>query len=104
VALTAGITEEVMFRGFVFWYFGTWAGPVIATLASSILFGFGHLYLGLAQAPKTAIGGLVACLVVLASGSLWPAIVMHAAVDLENGELGYRLFGRAPGATGPVSG
>lgn len=92
-----------MFRGFVFWYLGTWAGPVVATLVSSILFGFGHIYLGRAQVPKTAIGGLVACLVVLASGSLWPAIVMHAAVDLENGELGYRLFRGASIATGPAS-
>ena len=44
LALTAGICEELMFRGFVIWYFlafwpGTRFGVIFAIVASSILFG-----------------------------------------------------------------
>lgn len=93
VAITAGICEEVLFRGFVMWYVGVWTGPVLAAAISSALFGFAHIYLGVWHVPRTAIIGVAFALIVLATGSLWPAIIIHAAVDLHSGDLGFRALG-----------
>jgi len=75
------------------WYLGIWMGPIAAVILSSILFGFGHIYMGVAQVPRTATVGLVFALVAFASGSLWPAILLHAAIDWNSGELGFHILG-----------
>ena len=92
VALTAGACEEIFFRGFLMWYLGAWMGPLMAVLVSSAIFGLGHIYLGWAQAPKTALVGLLLAFVALASASLWPAMLLHALFDWNSGELGYRVL------------
>jgi uncharacterized protein len=94
LAITAGFCEEVLFRGFVTWYISSWIGTLPALAISSILFGFQHLYLGMEHVVRTAVVGLVFGLIVLASGSLWPAILIHATMDLLAGELGFRAFAR----------
>jgi uncharacterized protein len=94
VSITAGICEEILFRGFLMWLIAAWTDLLVAVIISSLLFGCMHIYLGAAQVPKTAIVGLLLAIIVVASGSLWPAIVIHAAVDLNAGETGFRV-GRA---------
>ncbi len=32
LAITAGICEEILFRGFVMWYVGVWTGPIFAVV------------------------------------------------------------------------
>lgn len=95
VSASAGICEEIFFRGFLTWYFLAWMGPILAVILASLLFGIGHVYLGIAQVPKTAMIGLILAIVVSLTGSLWPAMLLHAAVDWNSGELGFRLL-RAP--------
>jgi len=95
VSLTAGVCEEIFFRGFMIWYLGIWMGPIAAVILSSILFGFGHIYMGAAQVPKTAILGLILALIALGSGSLWPVILLHAAIDWTSGELGFKILGES---------
>jgi uncharacterized protein len=97
VSVTAGICEELVFRGFLIWLITAWLGLVAAVIISSIIFGFGHIYLGVAQVPRTALIGMVLALIVVGTGSLWPAMVIHAAVDLNSGEIGFRV-GRAAAA------
>ena len=92
VSFTAGVCEETLYRGFMTWYLATWIGFVPAVLVSAVLFGVGHIYLGLAQVPKTAVVGLLFAGIALASGSLWPAMLLHAAVDWNSGELGFRIL------------
>jgi membrane protease YdiL (CAAX protease family) len=94
VSITAGICEELLFRGFLMWYFAGW-GVVAAVVVSSLFFGFAHIYLGVPHVPRTAILGLVFALIVVAAGSLWPAIIIHAAIDLNSGDLGYRALSGA---------
>jgi membrane protease YdiL (CAAX protease family) len=95
VAITAGICEELLYRGFVLWYLSVWTGPVLAVVISSALFGFAHLYLGVAHVVRTALVGLILALIYLAVGALWPVILIHAAMDLVAGDLGYRALGNA---------
>ncbi len=91
LSLTAGICEEVLFRGFLMWLITAWMGLIAAVILSSIVFGCAHIYLGVAQVPRTAIVGLVLALIAVAAGSLWPAMAIHAAVDLSSGEIGFRV-------------
>ena len=44
LSVTAGICEELLFRGFMMWYLAHWTGEVQAALLSSVLFGLGHAY------------------------------------------------------------
>lgn len=93
VSVTAGVCEEVLFRGFLLWYFAVWTGTAVALILSSLVFGLGHIYLGTKNVPKTAGAGLVMAWLALASRSLWPAILIHAAMDWNSGELGFRIIG-----------
>jgi uncharacterized protein len=97
VSITAGICEEILFRGFLIWLIAAWTGLLLAIVISSIFFGFGHVYLGWAQRPRTGVVGLVLAILVVATRSLWPAIAIHAALDLNSGELGF-CVGRPPAA------
>ncbi|HEY4950877.1 MAG TPA: CPBP family intramembrane glutamic endopeptidase [Candidatus Acidoferrales bacterium] len=97
VALTAGVCEEFLFRGFVTWYFlaywpGSWLGMALAVIISAILFGFAHIYFGARQVWVSALAGLFFAGVVLAAGSLVPAMIMHAAMDLNSFDLGHRAL------------
>jgi membrane protease YdiL (CAAX protease family) len=86
VALTAGICEEILFRGFLirFLHDGAPGLPLFAALAvSSLVFGLNHLYQGWKGALGTAFAGLGFGLLFLVTGSLIPAIVIHALVDLQ---------------------
>lgn len=100
VSATAGICEEIFFRGFLTWYFLAWMGPIPAVILASLLFGIGHVYLGIAQVPKTAMIGLILAIVVSLTGSLWPAMFLHAAVDWNSGELGFRILRTADDQAG----
>jgi len=99
VAITAGICEEVLYRGFVIWYLAIWTALIPAALLSSILFGFAHIYIGLPHVLRTTIVGAVFAILVLGTGSLWPAIFLHAAIDLFSGDLAYRLLHATPRAS-----
>jgi uncharacterized protein len=95
VAITAGVCEEFLFRGFLLWYFAVWVGVWPAALLSSIVFGMGHVYLGVKQIPNTALIGLIMAVLAVLSGSLWPAMLLHAAIDWNSGEIGYFVLNAA---------
>lgn len=92
VSITAGVCEEILFRGFLLWYFAVWIGVWPAAVVSSIVFGIGHVYLGVRQIPNTAVIGLVMATLAILSGSLWPAMLLHAAIDWNSGEIGFHVL------------
>jgi membrane protease YdiL (CAAX protease family) len=96
LALTAGICEEFIFRGFVIaalFRAGLSAGMVI--LASSALFGFAHLYQGKGGSIGTGILGALFALARIAYHSLLPAVLWHAVLDVVAGLAFARYFGEA---------
>jgi hypothetical protein len=96
LSLTAGICEEILYRGYLPWYLGAWTAPWVAIGASCVLFGFAHVYLGFQHVVRTAIVGAALALVVVLSGSLLPAMFLHATMDLLAGDLAFRAFGGEP--------
>jgi len=85
VCITAGVCEEVVYRGFLLHYFHvlpfhlnlTWA-----LVVSSVIFGIGHLYQGILGAVQTTVIGFMFGVIFLATGSLVVPIVVHAVMDL----------------------
>jgi membrane protease YdiL (CAAX protease family) len=61
-------------------------------IASAIVFGLAHAYQGAAGIVKTTVVGLVMAGLYAYSGSLWPGIVLHAALDLQGGAVAYQVL------------
>lgn len=85
VAVTAGICEELLFRGFLPIYLiqmlpslPLWA----ALLATSVMFGLGHLYQGWRGMVQTGALGAIFAVIFLLTGSLFASMALHALVDL----------------------
>lgn len=97
LSVTAGVCEELLFRGFLIWYFGNYTGLIQAALLSSLAFGIGHAYQGPRGIALTGLVGAFMSAVYLLTGSLVLPMLIHAAMDLQAGALGFRLFG-APAA------
>ena len=97
LALTAGLSEEFIYRGFVFALFssvfaGSRAGILSATIASSMWFAAAHLYQGRRGIATTFIVGVIFCAVRIWTGSLAPSMMGHAGVDLVAGLYGPRVL------------
>ena len=91
LSMTAGVCEEVLYRGYLIWYLAAFVGPWPAALAAGALFGVLHLYQGRSGIVRTGAVGVVMGLLYVGSGSLlWP-MILHAAVDLNGGAVGRRV-------------
>ena len=93
-SLTAGIVEETLWRGFLFWYLGHVMPLWGAAIVSAVGFGLAHSYQGLAYIPRVAMIGAVFSGLYLLTGSLWLSIILHAVVDLLQGRLAYEVLRR----------
>ncbi|WP_217428458.1 CPBP family intramembrane glutamic endopeptidase [Microlunatus speluncae] len=88
------IGEEFLFRGVIANALLRY-GPVIGVLASAVIFALCH---GTNLALPTAlVVGIIAAEIMRRSGSIWPAVVVHAVNNL-----GLPLFVLITGATGPA--
>lgn len=78
-----GFYEEVVARGLLLarsrrLFGGTW----VPVLFSSVLFGLGHFYQGTYGVVQTALLGAVLAAFTIRWGTLWPAIMAHAAINM----------------------
>ena len=89
VSLTAGFSEEFLFRGYFIWAIAPWLGWWGAAALSVLLFGVWHVYQGWNGALRTGIVGAVFTLLVAIFNSLWPAIGVHALWDLGQGTIAW---------------
>ncbi len=104
LSITAGIVEELLWRGFLIWYLGQVMPLWAAAIISSVGFGLAHAYQGLAHLPKiTMVGGAFAGLYLL-SGSIWLPMLLHAAVDILQGRLAYEVIHRSDSANTGMGG
>ena len=85
VSLTAGIVEEILYRGFVIWYLGLVMPLWAAVVLSSVFFGLGHSYQGISGALKTGLLGLSFGALYILTGSIWLPILGHILLDALTG-------------------
>ena len=98
LSVTAGIVEELLWRGYLIWYLGQVMPLWAAALVSTIGFGLAHAYQGLANLPKITLVGAVFAGLYLLSGSIWLPILLHVAVDILQGRLAYEAIHRSDSA------
>jgi CAAX protease family protein len=93
LAVTAGLCEEFLYRGFAMAVLTRWgAAAWLAVMASSVLFGLAHLYQGRGGLVSTMVVGIVLGIGRVVYGSLVPVIFWHAAVDVVAGVAGPRYL------------
>jgi membrane protease YdiL (CAAX protease family) len=89
VSLSAGVCEEILYRGFVTQYFSGSLGATIslgtvgACLTASLLFGFAHAYQGVTGIVRSGLAGLLLGAIAILSGGLLIPIVLHVLFDLQ---------------------
>ncbi|MEM1123220.1 MAG: CPBP family intramembrane glutamic endopeptidase [Bacteroidota bacterium] len=97
VALTAGVCEEIIFRGFFVNYFlainennalGNW----LAVLIPAFLFAFGHMYQGSKAVVKVMLMAVLFGWIYLLTRSLLLLMLIHFLVDVLGGYLAYRIL------------
>jgi membrane protease YdiL (CAAX protease family) len=96
LAVTAGICEELLYRGYLIWYLGHWLALLPAAFVASVIFGLGHLYQGPRGVATTTAAGAFLAMVYLITGSLYAGMVIHALMDLYAGNLMPRPRHTAP--------
>jgi uncharacterized protein len=82
LAVSAGVCEEIAYRGFLIWYLAAAFGMPLGAGLSAVIFGVAHAYQGPSGILKTGIVGLILAGLYLLSGSLWLSILLHATIDL----------------------
>jgi len=86
--MVAGLSEETVFRGFLFERFGKLFGSspsskALIAVISAGLFGLGHLTdQGVAGFEQAAIVGLIFGMIYAKTGNIWMLILAHVAFDI----------------------
>jgi membrane protease YdiL (CAAX protease family) len=103
LSMTAGVCEELLYRGYMIWYLSHWTGLFQAAGIASLIFGVGHAYQGWRGVLGTTLLGAFLAGVFILTGSLYAAMLAHALMDIHSGHLSYVAFrrGREQRDTGP---
>ncbi|MEG0513149.1 MAG: CPBP family intramembrane glutamic endopeptidase, partial [Clostridia bacterium] len=86
-ALTAGICEEIVFRGFLLFLVGALlpaTSPYFLVGMIGVLFGSAHFYQGVRGVCKTAAIGLLFGFLYVCTDSLYPCILLHFLFDISS--------------------
>ena len=93
VSVNAGVTEELIFRGFLLWYLEPYVGVAWAAVLAVLIFTLGHAYQGLANVPPLLGASAFFVFLYLWSGSLLLPIIVHALADAIQGTALARCLG-----------
>lgn len=97
LSVTAGVCEEIVYRGYLIWYLAAFMGEWPAAAVAGAAFGLLHIYQGGTGAVKTGLVGLAMAVLYVATDSLvWP-MILHVAIDLHGGAVARRVL--APAAS-----
>ena len=92
LSVTAGICEEVIYRGFLIAVLAAAMSTWAAVLLAAFIFGLGHAYQGPKGILKTGLVGLVLGWFFVLTGSLWAPMLVHVVMDLAAGYVGRRAI------------
>lgn len=89
LSITAGICEELLFRGYLLHVLTEYLPTYAAVILTSVAFGLGHIYQGRIHVLRTAILGAVLALIYLATDSIIVPIILHSLLDIYGGVMAY---------------
>lgn len=84
VSITAAITEEIIYRGFLIFalaYLFPNVSIWLIILMASLLFGLAHTYQGLSGVIRTTVFGLIFSILYMGLESIIPLMVLHFLID-----------------------
>lgn len=96
LSITAGICEELLFRGYLIWMLTPWFGLFGSAVASAVVFGLAHSYQGGKFGTRAFVAGFVMTGLFLVTRSIIPGIVLHALVDIVGGYVGFMVLREPP--------
>ena len=101
LAVTAGVCEEILYRGFLIWYVSRYTGTTLPGLAAAVIlatavFGLGHAYQGAKGVVQVSALALLAGVLYVWTGSLLVVIPLHVAVDVIGGIVCRKVYAEAP--------
>lgn len=102
LAVSAGVCEELAFRGHLVPWVRSFTGEsalglVLALVLPALPFAIAHLWQGALDAAKTFALALLFGALLLLTRSLWIPILLHVGIDLASSELALRRL-RPPGS------
>lgn len=90
LSVSAGVCEELIFRGFLVGFLTQQVNSWIAVVAANLVFAFTHIGSGKQNLFSSFVLGLIFSGIYYFTGSLLPAILLHTAIDLYSGILGFK--------------
>lgn len=82
LALVAGFSWEVLYRGYLIWLLAPLLGLIASVLTSAIIYGLAHGIKSLKQVASSIAAALVFTSAYAVSGNLWWLILLHAMMPL----------------------
>jgi len=92
LSVSAGVCEELLYRGYLIHIFTDYLPTYGAVIISSIAFGLGHIYQGAMHVVRAALLGVVMALIYLATDSIIIPIILHTLMDMNGGAMAYIVF------------
>ena len=91
LSISAGICEEIIFRLFFFEFLKENVGLLIAFVLTNVVFAITHIGMGKQNIISSFILGLLFSAIYYFTGNIWIAVLLHMAIDINGGILGYRI-------------
>ena len=85
LSINAGITEEIIFRGYLIWYLQHFLPLLWSAVIAAVMFGLGHLYQGVRQLPGLMLVSAITVSLYVYTESLIVPIVLHILLDALQG-------------------
>ena len=95
-SFAAGICEEIIFRGFLYWQLAQWLPVIPAILLTNIIFGLVHYGTGFKNAFLAFSLGVFLSVIFLYTESLWIPMMIHVLIDIYSMTQGKRYFDQNP--------
>lgn len=83
-ALSAGVFEEVVYRGYLIAYLASYMPLWAAVTVSALAFAYGHVYQGFASLPRIFLLSMALAGLYLWTGSLLLPAILHAFIDINS--------------------
>lgn len=91
LSISAGICEEIIFRLFLFTFLLQHTHISIAFVLTNIIFAITHIGSGKQNLLTSFIIGFLFSTIYYFTDNIWIAIILHAAIDINAGIIGYSI-------------
>jgi membrane protease YdiL (CAAX protease family) len=92
VSVNAGLSEELIFRGYLIWYLNNFVPLYWAAGIAVVVFAFAHSYQGLKQIPAILLISAVVVSLFVYSGSLLIPVLFHIVLDVLQGHYFAKIY------------